>query len=107
MNSLAWAQVMCIFQLPAITGLRTVSFLFGSGGQLTARSRLTLNNGLLASKHNPIPSRQLTSSTEFNRTIHEHVTHLDALLGLSTGGDPAFPFQELIKLHLQCTLARR
>jgi hypothetical protein len=29
------------------------------------------------------------------------------LLGLSSGGDPAFPFEELIQLHLKGALARR
>ena len=56
-------------------------------------------NGLLPSKHNPISQGKLASPPGFNASIDLHFSHLDALLRLTAGGDPALPFQELIQLH--------
>ena len=57
------------------------------------------DNGLLTSKHNPISRGKLTSTPGFNASIDLNLTHLNALLRFSTGGDPTLPFQELIQLH--------
>ena len=57
------------------------------------------DNGLLASKHNPISRGKLTSPPGYNASIHLHFSHLDALLRFTAGGDPTLPFQELIQLH--------
>ena len=99
MNSRDWAHVMCIFQLPAITGLRTPYFPWNLGANLRPGRVFALQNGLLPSKHNPISRGKLASSPGFHASIDLHLTHLNALFGFTTGGDPTLPFQELIQLH--------
>ena len=90
---------MCIFQLPAITGLRTLK----SSAELRANLRLDRcslsNNGFFSRQRHPIPRVELPSSPGFHCTIHLNSSGLDLMFGLSAGAHPSLPFEELIQLH--------
>ena len=101
MNSLAWAQVMCIFQLPAITGLRTPSSPTKCGANLRRCSDVLSDNARVGSKNNEIAGQQLPSATGLDSTVDRHGSSLNVLFRLTTGPDPAHPLQVLIKFHRQ------
>ena len=90
---------MCIFQLPAITGLRTPCFPMEFGSQLTARSRFHSRQRTPPQQAQPDLPATADVLAGFQRFIHLHFTHLNALLRLPARGDPTLPFQELIQLH--------
>ena len=69
MNSLAWAQVMCIFQLPAITGLRTPLASANVRANLRRGSDVLTDNTRVRPKNNVIARRQLAPAAGLDRSI--------------------------------------
>jgi len=100
-------QVMCIFQLPAMTALRTGWSPVGDI-RTTLRRRGSVFPAVQTwGQHQHLPSvdrhgitrGQLTAPPGLDRAIHGHVAALDALLGFTAGAHQALPFEELIQLH--------
>lgn len=46
-----------------------------------------------------ITNGQLATPAGLSQPVHAHITTLDALLCLATGGDQTLKFQKLIELH--------
>jgi len=91
---------MCIFQLPAITGLRTLNSSAAEvGANLRRCARSNLEAGLLSPKRDLITRLQSLSPSGFDAAIDHHLTGLDALFGLTATAHPPLPFEELIQFH--------
>jgi len=53
----------------------------------------------LAIQFNAIPRLELAAALGFLKTIHPHLTALNALFGLPAGEHQALPFEELIQAN--------
>ena len=90
---------MCIFQLPAITRLRTPQTSAELPANLGGCRRAIFNNRFLPCEVDPITGLELSAAPRLDDSIDADGPGLDVVLGFAAGRHPAHPFEELIELH--------
>ena len=90
---------MCIFQLPAITRLRTPQTSAELRANLRCCRCAVLNDRVLSRERDPISWIQLTTTTGLDLAIDRDGSSLNLLFGFATGRHPSHPFEELVELH--------
>ena len=90
---------MCIFQLPAITRLRTPQTSAELPANLRGCRSAVLDDRFLPGEVDPIAGLELAAAACLDNAIDADGPGLNVVFGFAAGGDPAQPFEELIELH--------